>query len=144
MKCHHYWPSEGSRLYGVILVELIEEGSFGDYISRKFKLTHTEVCHSVKKKNTGMYCVHRDTTHLIHICCIWSTCISLSFLCFLGASLSFCLSFPLFVCPFVLSVCLSFYLSVFLVCLFVCFFVLQPFHIFTISYQYVSFGFYYA
>lgn len=42
VKCHHYWPSEGSRLYGVILVELIEEGSFGDYISRKFKLTHTE------------------------------------------------------------------------------------------------------
>ena len=47
-------------MYGVILVELIEEGSFGDYISRKFKLTHTEVCHSVIK-NTGMYCVHRDT-----------------------------------------------------------------------------------
>lgn len=42
VKCHHYWPSEGSRLYGVILVELVEEGSFGDYISRKFKLTHTE------------------------------------------------------------------------------------------------------
>ena len=44
VKCHHYWPSEGSRLYGVILVELVEEASFGDYISRKFKLTHTEVC----------------------------------------------------------------------------------------------------
>ena len=43
VKCHHYWPSEGSRLYGVILVELLEETSFGDYISRKFKLTHTEV-----------------------------------------------------------------------------------------------------
>ena len=43
VKCHHYWPSEGSRLYGVILVELLEEASFGDYISRKFKLTHTEV-----------------------------------------------------------------------------------------------------
>lgn len=45
VKCHRYWPSEGSRLYGVILVELVEEASFGDYISRKFKLTHTEVCH---------------------------------------------------------------------------------------------------
>lgn len=43
IKCHHYWPTEGSRLYGVILVELIEETSFGDYFSRKFKLTHTEV-----------------------------------------------------------------------------------------------------
>ena len=43
VKCHHYWPSEGSRLYGVILVELIEENSFADYITRKFKLTHTEV-----------------------------------------------------------------------------------------------------
>lgn len=43
IKCHHYWPTEGSRLYGVILVELIEETSFGDYSSRKFKLTHTEV-----------------------------------------------------------------------------------------------------
>ncbi|XP_044179417.1 receptor-type tyrosine-protein phosphatase S-like isoform X10 [Acropora millepora] len=42
IKCHHYWPTEGSRLYGVILVELIEETSFGDYFSRKFKLTHTE------------------------------------------------------------------------------------------------------
>lgn len=42
VKCHHYWPNEGSRLYGVILVELIEETSFGDYVSRKFKLTHTE------------------------------------------------------------------------------------------------------
>ena len=37
-------------MYGVILVELIEEGSFGDYISRKFKLTHTEVCQSVIEK----------------------------------------------------------------------------------------------
>ena len=43
VKCHHYWPSEGSRLYGVILVELIEENSFADYFTRKFKLTHTEV-----------------------------------------------------------------------------------------------------
>ncbi|XP_068670555.1 receptor-type tyrosine-protein phosphatase F-like [Montipora foliosa] len=42
VKCHHYWPNEGSRLYGVILVELIEETSFSDYVSRKFKLTHTE------------------------------------------------------------------------------------------------------
>ena len=61
VKCHHYWPSEGSRLYGVILVELIEEGSFGDYISRKFKLTHTEVCHT-GIRNIGMYCVLKKSS----------------------------------------------------------------------------------
>ena len=48
----------------------------------------------------------------------------------------------LFVCPFVcLSVFLSICLSVFLS---VCLFQLLPFHFFTISYQYVSFGFYYT
>ena len=71
VKCHHYWPSEGSRLYGVILVELIEEASFGDYISRKFKLTHTEVCPTVIR-NIGMYCVHIlffETADLLHFIC---------------------------------------------------------------------------
>lgn len=42
IKCHRYWPSEGSRLHGGILVELMEEGSYTDYVARKFKMTHTE------------------------------------------------------------------------------------------------------
>lgn len=46
VKCHHYWPSEGSRLYGHILVELIEEITYTDYITRKFKLTQTAVGYS--------------------------------------------------------------------------------------------------
>ena len=68
VKCHHYWPSEGSRLYGVILVELIEEASFGDYISRKFKLTHTEVCLTVIRNRRRLKKKPADLLYCICIC----------------------------------------------------------------------------
>ncbi|EDO43854.1 predicted protein, partial [Nematostella vectensis] len=42
LKCHRYWPSDGSRLYDKILVELTEELTYSDYVLRQFSLTHTE------------------------------------------------------------------------------------------------------
>ena len=103
VKCHHYWPSEGSRLYGVILVELIEEVSFGDYISRKFKLTHTEVCHNVIETlaRIAYTDIFSETADLLRFSYIWPTCISLSTLCFLQRKMSVCLSIYLSVCLFV-------------------------------------------
>ena len=103
MKCHHYWPSEGSRLYGVILVELIEEASFGDYISRKFKLTHTEVCQYCHKKRWRVSHTQFvfETAELLYFIYISPACIPLSVL-WLGTTLS------ISVC---LSVCLSVWVS---------------------------------
>ena len=60
IKCHRYWPSDGgSRLYGVILVELVEEESYSDYITRKFKLTHTEVSITKRKTSKGKKVINR-------------------------------------------------------------------------------------
>ncbi|KAK3736163.1 hypothetical protein QZH41_015550 [Actinostola sp. cb2023] len=42
VKCHRYWPSDGTRIFGNVLVELTEEVSYPDYIMRQFTLTHTE------------------------------------------------------------------------------------------------------
>lgn len=44
VKCHRYWPSDGTRIFGNVLVELTEEVSYPDYVMRQFSLTHTEVC----------------------------------------------------------------------------------------------------
>ncbi|XP_031573109.1 receptor-type tyrosine-protein phosphatase delta-like [Actinia tenebrosa] len=42
VKCHRYWPSDGTRIFDNVLVELSEEVSYSDYVMRQFSVTHTE------------------------------------------------------------------------------------------------------
>ena len=39
IKCHQYWPENGSTSYGPFRIELTKEQVFADYTIRKMKLT---------------------------------------------------------------------------------------------------------